>query len=177
MIKTVRKKLEEILDMEIVTHDNRLSNEKINAFENKFQIKIPEEYRWFLVNYSESYINSDYQFPMIEKSMITPKSGFETIDFLYSSDFIENAEQYISNYGKEMIPIGEASGDTVCIGVQGDGFGKIYYVYHEDEDENLNYYLIAESFDKFILSFEKRVENMINLDEVEIELDDDLWND
>ena len=177
MIKTVRKKLEEILDKEIVTHDNRLSNEKINAFENKFQIKIPEEYRWFLVNYSESYINSDYQFPMIEKSMITPKSGFETIDFLYSSDFIENAEQYISNYGKEMIPIGEASGDNVCIGVQGDGFGKIYYVYHEDEDENLNYYLIAESFDKFILSFEKRVENMINLDEVEIELDDDLWND
>ena len=50
-------------------------------------------------------------------------------------------------------------------------------MYHEDEDENLNYYLIAESFDKFILSFEKRVENMINLDEVEIELDDDLWND
>ena len=177
MIETDRKKLEEILDKEVIINDNKLSRKKIDSFEDKFKIKIPQEYKDFMVNYIESYINSDYQFPMIEKSIITPKSGFETIDYLYSSNFVENAEKYILNYGRKMVPIGEADGDIICIGVEENNFGKIYYIYHEDENEELKYYLIAESFNNFILSFEKKVEKKINLEEVEIELDENLWND
>ena len=52
--------------------------------------------------------------------------------------------------------------------------GKIYFIYHEDEDKDE--YLAANSFNEFILSFEKREGHGIDLDEIEIELDDDLWN-
>ncbi len=36
------------------------------------------------------------------------------------------------------------------------------------------YYLVAESFGKFILSFEKKPMELSNIDDIEIELDDDL---
>ena len=176
MVETMKQKLVEILDKEIVINNNILSEKEICIFENKFKIELPKEYKDFLTNYVEVYINDDYQFPMSEKSVFTPLSGFETMDFLYGGDFIVNAEQYISNYGKEMIPIGEASGDIICIGIQENNFGKIFYSYHEDEG-NKKYYLVAKSFNEFILSFKKKVENSINLDEVEIELDDELWNE
>lgn len=175
MIEAVKKKLSEILDKRVIISEKKLSEMRISEFEDKYQIKVPKQYREFLLNYGEAYINTGYQFPMIEKSIVTPQSGFETIDFLYSVSFIENAEQYIEENGIKMLPIGQASGDIVCIGVQEDKTGKIFYMYHESED--LDYYLISESFVEFILSFEKQEEKVINLDEVEIELDEELLND
>lgn len=177
MLEVVKQKLEEILDKEVVINDNVLSVNEICNFENKFQIQLPEEYKDFLRDYVEVYVNDNYKFQMSEKSTITPNDGFESMDYLYSADFILKAEQFFSNYGKEMIPIGEASGDIICMGIQGERYGKVYYFYHENESIEQNYYLIAESFNEFILSFEKWVEDIINLDEIEIELDDDLWND
>ncbi len=63
------------------------------------------------------------------------------------------------------------------MGMQGERYGKIYYWYHEDESEGgggEGYYLVAESFGKFILSFEKKPMELSNIDDIEIELDDDL---
>lgn len=154
MLETVEQKLEEILDKEAVIDDNRLSEKEICVFEKKFQIELPKEYRDFLTNNIEAYVRDAYQFPMLERTMITPKSGFEMIDYLYVGNFIINAEQYILDYGKEMIPIGEAGRDTICIGTQEDNYGKIYYSYHEDEESN--YCLVSPSFNEFILSFEKK---------------------
>lgn len=176
MNKKVKQKLNEILDMETVIDGKKLSETEIADFESAHGIKLSKEYKDFLMNYTEVYINDDYKFPMIEKSDLTPESGFENIDFLYVGNFIQNAEKFIKEYGKKLLPIGETAGDTLCIGVRGDMSGKIYFIYHEDEDENKDEYLAANSFNEFILSFEKREGHGIDLDEIEIELDDDLWN-
>lgn len=174
MNKKVRQKLNEILDMKTIIDSKRLSEIEIADFESAYEIQLPEEYKDFLMNFPEVYVNDDYKFPMIEKSNLTPENGFENIDFLYVGNFISNAEQFIKEYGINLLPIGETAGDTICIGVQGNTNGKIYFIYHEGEDKDE--YLAANSFNEFILSFEKRDDHGIDLDEIEIELDDDLWN-
>lgn len=176
MNKKVERKLNEILDMKTVIDSQKMSETEIADFESAHGIKLSGEYKDFLMNFTEVYINDDYKFPMIEKSDLTPESGFENIDFLYVGNFIQNAEKFIKEYGGDMLPIGETAGDTLCIGVRGDMTGKIYFIYHEDENEDKDEYLAANSFNEFILSFEKREGHSIDLDEIEIELDDDLWN-
>lgn len=174
MNKKVRQKLNEILDMKTVIDDKRLYETEISDFESAHGIQLPKEYKDFLMNFPEVYVNDDYKFPMVEKSDLTSESGFENIDFLYVGNFISNAEKFIKEYGTKLLPIGETAGDTICMGIQGNMNGKIYFIYHEDE--NKDEYLAANSFNEFILGFEKRESHGIDLDEIEIELDDDLWN-
>lgn len=81
MIEAVKKKLSEILDKRVIISEKKLSEMRISEFEDKYQIKVPKQYREFLLNYGEAYINTGYQFPMIEKSIVTPQSRIETIDF------------------------------------------------------------------------------------------------
>ena len=80
-MEEIEKKLEEILDKEIFNSSNSLSDEEVSAFEDEYNIKLPKEYKFFLMNYMEGYINADYRFPIIEKSVITPVDGFCSIDF------------------------------------------------------------------------------------------------
>ena len=172
-MEEIEKKSEEILDKEIFNSSNSLSDEEVSAFEDEYNIKLPKEYKFFLMNYMEGYINYDYRFPIIEKSVITPVDGFCSIDFLYVGNFIKEAKKYIFNYGRENLPIGvSVSGDLLCMGMQEERYGKIYYWYHEDESEGKGYYFVAESFGKFILSFEKKPMELSNIDDIEIELDD-----
>lgn len=174
MNKKVKQKLNEILDMNTIIDDKRLSEAETSDFESAHGIQLPKEYKDFLMNFPEVYVNDDYKFPMVEKSNLTPESGFENIDFLYVGNFISNAENFIKEFGTKLLPIGETAGDTICMGIQGNMNGKIYFIYHEDE--NKDEYLAANSFNEFILGFEKRESHGIDLDEIEIELDDDLWN-
>lgn len=78
-----------------------MSDEEVSAFEDEYNIKLPKEYKFFLMNYMEGYINDDYRFPIIEKSVITPVDGFCSIDFLYVGNFIKEAKKYIFNYGRK----------------------------------------------------------------------------
>lgn len=184
MNEAVKQKLNEILDEEIVNDSKVLSEKQIHGFEKKYNIKIPQEYRDYINNYCEVYIKDPYKFPMIEVSPITRENGYETINFLYSSNFIRYAEEYLTNENlqiapiskKQMVPIGEEFGDLLCIGIEGSKYGKIYYIYHEDEYKiDDNYYLVANSFNEFILSFKKiEDENLIDMNEVTVELADQL---
>ncbi len=47
-------------------------------------------------------------------------------------------KKYIFNYGRKNLPIGVSiSGDLLCMGMQRERYGKIYYWYHEDESERI----------------------------------------
>ena len=124
-MEETEKKLEEILDKEIFNSSNSLSDEEVSAFEDEYNIKLPKEYKFFLMNYMEGYINDDYRFPIIEKSVITPVDGFCSIDFLYVGNFIKEAKKYIFNYGRENLPIGvSVSGDLLCMGIKKNGMAR-----------------------------------------------------
>uniref|UniRef100_UPI00300B0FA1 SMI1/KNR4 family protein n=1 Tax=Solibacillus ferritrahens TaxID=3098620 RepID=UPI00300B0FA1 len=98
-----------------------------------------------------------------------------------------NIESIIQTYkgilGSIVMPIADADGgDLICIGLKDKYRGKIYYWYHEgemtDEDGKEYYYLIANSFEEFILKFSlhERKKN-VNLDDIELFLDENLLKD
>lgn len=179
MLNIIKDKLHKILDKNIIIDNKTLSKDEIETIEKKYNILFPSEYKEFLTIYNEVYVKENYMFPMIEKSTITPKDGFESMDYFYSGNLEKSIQDFIDEYGNNVIPIGEAGGDDyICIGIEGELNGKIFYVYHEEEVRNNKYFLIANSFIDFILSFEEHeIECNIDLDEIEIELDSDLWND
>lgn len=153
MDRIVKNKINKILDKEENNGKEKLSSKQLGDFEKKYNISLPREYKEFLTTFYSCYVNDDYYFPMIEKSIHTADDGMETIDYFYNLQFESGANDFINNYGNRVLPIGESSGDYICIGVQEDNFGKIFCLYHEDEMREDGLYLIANSFNEFILSF------------------------
>lgn len=95
--------------------------------------------------------------------------------FLNRGDIVDNIEVYEEVFERKLLPIAEAGGgDFICLGIKDKYKDKIYYWTHEGEgrlEENI--YLIANTFEDFISSFEKHGQK-IDLDDIELFLDDDL---
>lgn len=153
MDKIIKDKLNEILDGLCVNNKSKLSKKSIALFEERFQISLPECYKEFLGKYYSCYIKENYYFPIIEKSKLSCSNGMEMMDYFFNDELITIATSFIDLWGRAVIPIGCAAGDYICLSVSNDDYGKIYFYYHEDEDRSDKLYLIANSFNEFVLSF------------------------
>ena len=155
MIKSVKSKLEEILNMDVNNGKQILTEKELSVFEGKYGLSLPDDYKAFLTSFYSCYVREGYYYPMKERSSLTPENGMEVIDYFYNTEFISNVDNFISLWGNSVLPIGRAAGDYICIGVQEKNYSKIYHLYHEALNENETICLIADSFDEFILSFKK----------------------
>lgn len=153
MDKKLIQKLNEILDKSEKRGRKKISSLKMRRFEKEMNTDIADDYKEFLYNYSSCYLKDDYFFPMKEISELTDENGLETMDFFYNTEFIDDSDDFIGLWGDKVLPIGESSGDYICIGIREENKGKIYMLYHEDEKREDGLYLIADSFSDFILSF------------------------
>lgn len=151
MDKQIRDKLNEILDFDECLTTESLSKAEIKRFEHDTQIRLPREYKKFLMNFFEAYVG-DYQFPMKEKFSFCP-DGISEMDYFYVESLFEEAQYFFEEHGKNYMPIAPSMGDFICMGLQGNQYGKIYYWWHEEYEDR--YHLIADSFHEFILSFGK----------------------
>ena len=156
MDKSVKDKLDSILNLDVNNGTEKLTSEQLDRFESQYGVTVPDEYREFLINYYSCYVREDLYHTMLERSSLTPKDGMEQVDYFYNTEFIKGAEIFISAYGKKVLPIGRTGGDYICIGVQKDDLNKIYHLYHEDREREDGLYLAADSFNGFILGFEYR---------------------
>ncbi|WP_411680969.1 SMI1/KNR4 family protein [Clostridium thailandense] len=185
----VEKKLSEIIDLSIFNKVGMHSESEIIDIEKKYNINFPEEYRMFVAKYGNATIKDDIYYKPIEKSSCTPDDGFDSLGVFYgfkedNVNLCKMIERYLGRMPQSLVPIAEAQGgNQICIGVEGDVFGKIYLWNHENESlENdecwSNLSLIAESLFDLIMSFEiyHRKSN-VNLDDIEVWLDDELFND
>lgn len=142
--------------MAIVKDGNgNISMDIIEKYEQKWGVKLPEEYRKFLSTY-----NGGYPFP--DAFAIADIEDESTVDrFLQlGAGPHSNLEKYMTTYTgrlpNDLFPIAhDPGGNLICIGIDGDCFGKIYFWDHEFEaDENepdySNVYLIADSFIEFL---------------------------
>lgn len=153
MNELLKNKLNEIVATDLIEDDSTLTFEELSQFEAEKGIIIPDVYKEFLTQQCSFYVIDDYGFPMIESSDMTSDDGCEKLDMFYNREFITGSDAFIRNWGSKVLPIGEnMGGDYVCIGVNEDCFGKIYFLYHEDEEREDCLYLIANSFEEFILS-------------------------
>lgn len=172
------EQLKTIMDTDIERKHKFKCIEEIFVFEKKYNVNLPTAYRQFLFEYGGGYIKDDYCYRALENSPLTPKDGYNSTDYFYGSDIADNMKIYIEELEQKLIPIADAGGgDFICIGVNGEYREKIYYWAHEkDGDLKERLYLIANTFEEFILSFEMH-EQEISLDDIELFLDDDLLND
>lgn len=154
MNASIKQKLELILDKNCHNGKMKLTMEQIERFEQEYNVLLPAGYKSFLKNYYSCYVNDYYYFPMIEKSVLTQANGMEMIDYFYNLEFISEVDNFISLYGKTVLPIGRSAGDYICIGVSENNVGNIFFLYHEDVEREDGLYLVADSFEDFILSFQ-----------------------
>lgn len=172
--------LQVIMDTDIQRKHGFKSMEEILAFEQKYGIDLSHVYKQFLLHYGSGYIKDDYCYKAKEKSPLTPEDDYDMTDYFYGSDIVDNIETYKEEFERKLLPIADAGGgDFICLGVRDKYKDKIYYWTHEGRgkfEENL--YLIADTFEDFISSFEKhKHEQKIDLEDIELFLDDDLLND
>ncbi|MBE6849032.1 MAG: SMI1/KNR4 family protein [Ruminococcus sp.] len=153
MNKETFSKLSEILDLELADDEERLSAVQLLLFQLMHGVIVPKAYRDYMKKFSSCYVKEDYYFPMKEKSLLTPDDGMEFMDMFYNVELAEVAQDFFEEWGKQVLPIGECSGgDYICIGLKGKRKGKIYLLYHEDEQREDGLYLAADSFDEFVKS-------------------------
>lgn len=137
----------------------KINESNIIEFEGKINLKLPLEYRLFLLNhnggecepsvfiFTENGIESD--------SSVRSFFAIGGIDDDY--DLEENIDIYINEEKRlldGLIPIAEDDfGNLICICCEGSNTGRIYFWDHENEDEDdlsANLFLVSNSFNEFI---------------------------
>ncbi|ENQ3107967.1 SMI1/KNR4 family protein [Bacillus cereus] len=187
MNKIIKQVLNEIIDLEMVVSKKEDAYKSIETIERIYGVDLPLDYKEFLLEYGGCFIKDNRMYQPIEVTPVTPKDGFDSIGGFYgiTSDAYE-IESIIQTYkdilGGSVMPIADADGgDLICIGLKDKYKGKIYYWYHEcetiDEDGKEYDYLIANSFEEFILKFSIHERKNVNLDDIELFLDEDLLKD
>ena len=137
---------------------------ELKKFEKSLKVSLPKDYRDFLKEYGNNtmtfYRSVCYQ-PR-KKSPLADKDGYDGFDLFYGLekdgyDLNEMLKTYKGRIPDSFIPIAEApGGDQILLGIKKDSqYGKIYFWDHESRGTNEDdIYLIADSFNDFIKSFE-----------------------
>lgn len=180
----LEKMLKKIEEVGVVKKNQNVEQviSELNEFEKQREIKLPEEYKQFLIRYSSLSLKDDYCYKPLEKNPWTPEDGYETVDLFYGFsndkyDLRKMAERYSDQITKACVPIAELSGgNQLCLRVLGQDNGKVYFWDHESNNPEKTYgYLSANSFLELIMSFEAHSrKSRVDLSQIKITLSDDL---
>lgn len=173
-----KKKLEAIIDFDVKEINKSWNEDRIKTLEEKYKIKLPQDYSFYLQHYGNDYIREDYCFiPSKDLSNKIKQAQFE-VDSIYGLYNDENNIEDKINFHKDLlpadlIPIADLpGGDLVCIGTKDDKQNKIYIWFHEMDGENV--YLISDSFENFIMNFKRTNVEKNKLDNVDLNISNKL---
>lgn len=129
-----------------------LSVESLESFEAYHNLKLPKDYREFLLMYNGGYPNPGIY-------TIGDEQGESVLNIFYGiGDMYDNLEKKFDIFDEILeigfIPIADdPSGNQICIGMNGEHFGRIYHWAHDEENDELdNMYFIANSLNEFLMS-------------------------
>ena len=157
-----------------------MTEEEIRELEGVIGNPLPSDYRAFLQFYGRAVFGKLTSFPCIEPPPSSGPNNRQPLDLFYGSDrepfqsLSKSIGRYRGRMAPTMIPIASNMfGDQICLGVAGSEREKVYFWDHDDErDEGdfravygndkpiphdwwfQNTYLIANSFEEFILALE-----------------------
>lgn len=177
-MEAFKKKLEAIIDFGLKKSHKTWPQDHIKNLEEKYHIKLPECYSFYLQQYDNDYIREDYGF--IPSKLLPNSSGpmLYVIDSIYGLDRDENnIENNVTlpqdRLPADLMPIADLpGGDLVCIGIRENKQNKIYFWFHEKMEENVC--LVADSFENFIMNFKKIEVERNNVDPVRFNVSDKL---
>jgi hypothetical protein len=148
-----------------------LSEAEVNLIEKTLGLSLPSDYREFLLSYGSSSFGNLVEFQT--------EAGKIPFSHFYGSkdgkqDLGKRIKTYQGRMPETLIPIADdGGGNQICIGMNGNEKGKIYYWDHDNEWDSEDYYekhgiqmpselkfqnviLVANSFENFLLMLEVR---------------------
>lgn len=169
-------KLKEIIDFNVVEENKVWSIKNIREIECKYNLKLLNEYIYFLQFYGNNYIKDNYCFkPPISSSYIAKQDNYELdgIFGLYknSNNLEKEIEFYKDILPSNLFPIADLpGGDLVCMDKEER---KIYFWFHDMQGENL--YLVANDFEQFIINFVINEVKKLDINTIKTKVFDDSW--
>ena len=148
--------------MEIISLSFDIEETEIIEFEKRNGISIPEEYRAFLLDNNVFFVEPSNFFLMHVSNINTSDRPDDTLSYFLGFADDENEpkkldwalEIYKGRIPDNYLPIGyDLGGNVICIGLNGDKKGKIYFWWHEGEEGEDNLLCLADDFTSFINSF------------------------
>jgi hypothetical protein len=145
--------------IEIIDPHRPTSRQEIDSFEQRMSIKLPLEYRNWLLKY-----NGGSPRPRVFRAGSGPEQWTSCVAWFYAiyEGRLSNLEREITTFKiketripKDLIPIADdPGGNQICLGYEGPNLGKVFFWDHERECDGSydNCYLIANSFNEFIAS-------------------------
>jgi cell wall assembly regulator SMI1 len=144
-------------DLVITRSGSPLRENDIAEFETEFDLKLPTQYRNFLLKYNGGRVNPG-SFDFVEHGHPSRSvlNYFASLDQLYKTmHFLMEPRNPTSYFGilPNLLPIAyDPGGNSLCISLSGDNEGQIFFEAH-DVPEGLNISFVASDFDAFLDSF------------------------
>ena len=148
-----------------IINGEKIEDTIMEKFERKFNIKLPNDYKSFLVNNNGGEIEGDWIFDFYDNVIDKYNSSIVRNFFrIYKSkddkDKYDNLEKICKVMWKEktlsksILPFADdPGGNIICISLDSRDYGTIYFVNHEYEDSETGYLCmskITSSFTEFL---------------------------
>jgi cell wall assembly regulator SMI1 len=149
--------------MKLLDSGKQLNTSAIADFEKQFDIRLPQDYKEFLLQNNGGAPEEDWAFDFIDIATNT-KTGSDIQSFFviydeetYKDDDLRKSYRILRE--NEEVPVGilpignDPGGNLICISVSDKNYGEVFFCDHELEDPETGYIImstIADSFSKFI---------------------------
>ncbi|KQO04980.1 SMI1/KNR4 family protein [Paenibacillus sp. Leaf72] len=130
--------------------NEKITIDDISEFEFKYELKLPDQYKHFLLKFNGGY-------PQASTFKISDEEGESVVNKFYGIGDMKGSLAKIFEILDGELPAGfisianDPGGNEICIGIGEKYFGNIYLWIHDmDSDEEMsNMFLLSSSFDDF----------------------------
>lgn len=138
--------------------EDPITEKDILKFEKKFKVKLPEDYKEFLLKYNGGIIHADLFINKKRKRFNPLKIKQSTecgIGLMYDLEMVglrKKENDSLEELPKSIFQIGYTGSDNfLCISMSDKDFGCIYYATNGDPHDNYEYmYHLADNFTEFL---------------------------
>lgn len=149
--------------MRLSDSGEKITSEDIRAFEKKYSLVLPEDYKSFLERTNGGMPEGDYVFEFFDE--VTERTNHSVIQefFILSKDETDSYDDLESNcidlwddeaLSKDTLPFAlDPGGDYLCLSLGSDDYGAVYLCNHEYDDSETGYLVkskVADSFSAFM---------------------------
>ena len=147
--------------IEMIRPSTPTTDEIITEFEDQHNLKLPEDYRDFILEVNGGRPVKSWQFDFVEVGDTDSTSSIINYFLSFSNEYNGVQPSYRDRVENEeippdMVPIAiDPGGNLILISAAGEDFGTVCFCDHELEDSDTGYMIISpieKSFTKFLQS-------------------------
>lgn len=142
--------------IEIIEPGNSISDDAMKLLESFIGVTLPREYYLFLSHNGGGYPEPD-SFRFMDNEDGSSVQRFYGLNRSDTYDFVKNLNLYRGRIPEGFIAIAcDPGGNQICLGIKGEGRGKVYFWDHELEKcdgakpDDSNMTLVSRNFSDFL---------------------------